>query len=143
MTNRKLIAICDIAAMLVLVSCTGTEEDEASIIGDWRLCSIRTEIRDYPDPPGEDNQFNSDVFYAFNADSTYEIYDGDYDVLGTWTFSDSILTMTPNDTTENPVTTVRVVKLRGDSLIHESESESDFGHILEYMTFVKVKNGNR
>lgn len=139
---KKFYVFCGVALLIVLSSCIDKDNDATSIVGEWRLCSIRTEIRDYPDPPGEDNQFNSDVFYTFKADSTYEIFDGDYDELGTWSFSDSVLTMTPNDSSENSVTSVRVVKLHGDSLIHESQSESDFGPIIEYMTFVKVGSIN-
>lgn len=141
MTKTKVLVAASAVSTILFCSCSDSDsQEETSICGEWKLGSIRTEIRNYPDPQGEDNQFNDDVYYTFNQDSTYQIIDGDYEELGTWSYEDSMLTLCPQDSINAETTIVHIVKLRGDSLVHESEMESEFGPILEFMTLVKVED---
>ncbi|MCQ2076080.1 MAG: lipocalin family protein [Bacteroidaceae bacterium] len=119
-------------AVLIYVSCAESEES-ATLCGEWKLVSIRTEVNDVPD-----EQCTESVFYTFEADSTFLIQEGDYEETGCWTLVDSILTMSPNDT--DLVSNVKVIRLSEDSLIHESYSDSEFGKIHETMSFIRMKS---
>lgn len=139
MNRHQLSIALTIMCISVLSSCGETDRQEVTtLFGEWRLVAIHTELNGIPDIEGGDNEFDCDVYYTFNQDSTYVIQDGDNEIFGTWNLNDSTLTISSNEPAS--VSTCYLVKLRNDSLIHKSITDSEYGQIVEYMTLVKIRN---
>ena len=130
--GMALLLIC-----LCAVSCVDSDSSiDDQIIGEWKLVSISSEINNVQENQNDGYLLDSDVYYTFKADSTYQILDGDYEELGRWELNDSTLTMCADDTLGN--SEYKILRLDADSLFHESYSDSEFGVIHELMKFIRI-----
>lgn len=134
----RVLSICFIASVVLLAvsACANSgDSDDAQILGEWKLVSIRSMFNSTPDNIGDGGVIDEDVFYNFKADSTYQMLCNDADEQGLWNIADSTLTICPDDTTS---TIYKILRLDADTLSYEEVCESEFGTISEITTLVRI-----
>ena len=134
----RVLSIGFIASVILLAvsACVNSgDSDDAQILGEWKLVSIRSMFNNSPDIIGDEGKIDEDVFYSFRADSTYQMLCNDSDEQGVWNIADSTLTICADDTTS---TIYKILRLDADTLSYEEVCESEFGTISEITTLVRI-----
>ena len=131
---KKLFAF--LIAAVGLVACEESV-DKSDLCGKWKVTSISDAIDGVPDGEGYDGEFEGDVIYTFNEDGSYEIEDAGEQEYGMWAYLDSVLTMCPDELIDSFV--VKLVSYTGDTLIHQSDEDTEAGLVSEVVTLVRVK----
>lgn len=127
-----------IVGVFVLLSSCNDRTENVDLCGIWKLVSVQTLLDGAVDDNDEEGKMEGNALYVFNQDSTYQISEAGYTVSGNWSYSDSMVTFLPSDSTSLSEQ-VKLERLFDDTLVLSSESNSDYGTIKENLILAKVK----
>ena len=125
-------SIIRIVVMCMLLCACDSSLQRKHLIGKWTQVNIESRIAD-----GEPEETTETAVWTFLNDSTYTIEDEEQTETGRWSLEDSVLTLLAIGEDDSLETRYEIILCQNDSLVHNSEMESDYGMITETTTLLK------